>query len=125
MSSSYKSLNLFDSGPHRFIEGPAGQDVYLNLRLGTPVSGSTSIGDAELAVTVTGRLVADEDTLLWSLIDDIKAQLDDWATPGKLIDHQGHEWLDISFVRFIPADRIDRGREVSLAYTAIFIRLPA
>ncbi len=121
--SSFKGIDLFGSGPHRFIEGSAGQQMIARIALGTPVSGSVSLGDQEQVVTVRGRLIADEDALLWDQIDDIKTQLAAWNTPGTLEDHHGHTWNPINFVRFEPAEVVDRGRRVSLEYEATFIKL--
>jgi hypothetical protein len=121
--STFKGVDLFGSGPHRFIEGPSGQQMILRVALGTPASGSVSLGDQEQVVTVRGRLVADEDSLLWDQIEDIKAHLLLWNTPGALEDHHGYTWMSINFVRFKPGDRVDRGRRVSLEYEATFIKL--
>ena len=40
MPSSFKSLDLFGSGPHRFALGPEGQALQSELFLPTPASGS-------------------------------------------------------------------------------------
>lgn len=121
--SFFKGEDLFGSGPHVFAEGPAGQEMIPRLRLGIPESGSISIGAAQLAVTVTGRLVADGDAALWSLIDIIKGQLTAFSTPGLLSDNAGHEWPDVNFVGFQTNGPFDRGRLTSVAYTALFLVL--
>ena len=122
MPSSFKSLNLFGSGPHHFTVGAEGQLVLPAHVAGeTAVSGSLYLGPLERRITVTGRLIAATDAALWALRDAITAQLLDPPEPGALIDHHGREWADMSFVEFRPANRTDRGRVVSLAYTATFI----
>ena len=123
MPSSYKSVDLFGSGPHHFNEGPAGQQLIPRLGLGQSLPGLASLGDQQLLVTVRGRLVADDDGDLWTLIDAMKTQLAAWQTPGLLVDLAGHEWTGIHFARFEPAERIDHGRKASLAYTARFLKL--
>lgn len=122
MGSTFKNLPLFDSGPHRFAVGRQGQLVVSELSLGGLGSGSLYLGLVELSVTVTGRLVAASESALWALRDAIAAQLVDPPAPGTLVDHHGRAWTGMSFVRFEPADRTDRGRVWSLAYTAVFLR---
>ena len=119
--STYKGLHLFGPGPHRFTEGPRAEVTDSELFLSPPNSGSRYIGPAELAVIVTGRLVAATEADLWGAVDAIAAQVIDPPAPG-LLDAGPRSWSDMSFVRFDPADRVDRGREVSLAYTARFLR---
>lgn len=122
MPSSYKTLDLFNSGPHRFAVEVEGQLVVPKLRLGIQQSGSGWLGLEELTVLVTGRLIASTEAALWSLRDAITAQLIEPPTAGTLIDSTGHSFTQMSFVSFTPADRTDRGRVFSLAYTARFRR---
>ena len=122
MPSSFKSLDLFGSGPHRFALGREGQAIASELFLPAPDSGSRYYGLVELEVVVRGRLIAASDAALWSLRDAISAQLLHPPSPGTLIDLHGRSWPDMSFIRFSPADRTDRGRATSLAYEARFLR---
>lgn len=86
------------------------------------MAGSQPIGPLEIAVIVTGRLVADTESNLWALRDAVAAQLTDPPTTGDLVDDNGRTWPDMSFINFTPADRTDRGREISLAYEMTFLR---
>jgi hypothetical protein len=122
MSSTFKGLNLFGSGPHRFSVWRQGQALQSELFLVPPMPGTRYLGLVELRVTVQGRLVAPSETALWALRDAITAQLLDPPEPGTLLDLHGRAWMDMSFVRFRPGDRTDRGRVRSLAYTAQFLR---
>lgn len=122
MGSTFNGLALFDSGPHRFAEGPIGELVVSNLSLGSNAAGSVALGPLEPVVIVTGRLVADKESDLWTLRDDISAQLTDPPQVGDLVDHYGHVWTDMAFIRFEPDGRTDRARWVSLRYTARFMR---
>lgn len=122
MASTFKGLDLFGSGPHRFSVAREGQAMQSELFENPPAPGTRYIGLVELRVTITGRLVAASESALWTIRDAITAQLLDPPVPGTLIDHHGRTWTDMSFVRFIPADRTDRGRVRSLAYTARFTR---
>lgn len=120
--SSFKSIDLFGSGPHRFAVGDQGQALTSELFETPPAPGSRYRGPVELRIIVTGRLIAANETDLWMLRDAITGQLLDPPTPGLLIDTHGREWPDVSFVKFTPADRTDRGRVVSLAYEARFLK---
>jgi hypothetical protein len=119
--STFKGLPLFASGPHRFAEGPRAEVTDSELFQSPPNSGSRYIGFAELTVTVTGRLIAETEADLWAAVDAIAAQVIHPPVPG-LLDAGTRSWPDMSFVRFTPADRIDRGRAFSLAYTATFLK---
>lgn len=122
MPSSFNAQNLFGSGPHRFAQAPLGEYVLRNAVLNPLQPGSQPVGPLELIITVRGRLVADDDPGLWELRDTIALQLNDPPTTGDLVELNGRTWSDMAFVSFAPADRTDRGRRVSLAYTATFIR---
>ncbi len=122
MPSSFKSLNLFGSGPHRFALARQGQALASELFSSPPNSGTRYLGLVELQVIVKGSLVAATETDLWTLRDAVTAQLLDPPSPGTLIDLHGRTWTDMSFVGFIAGDRTDRGRVVSLEYEARFVK---
>jgi hypothetical protein len=120
MPSSFKSVDLFGSGPHRFAVARRGQAISSELFDSPPQPGSHYYGLIELEVAVTGRLVAASESALWALRDAIAAQLLDPPEPGTLVDLHARSWPDLSLISFTPADRTDRGRAVSLAYEAKF-----
>src|SRR5262249_24971703 len=122
MSSTFKSLPLFNSGPHRFALAPQGEYVLLNARVSPSTPGSTPIGPLELVITITGRLIAASEAALWTLRDAIPPQLTDPVQTGTLIDHHGRTWTDMSFITFKEDARTDRARVVSMGYIATFIR---
>ena len=122
MSSSFKSLDLFGSGPHRFALGRQGQALQSELFATPPGPGTRYLGLVELQVIITGRLVAASESALWTLRDAVTAQLLDPPEPGTLIDLHGRTWTDMSFVGFVAADRTDRGRVVSIGYEARFVK---
>jgi len=124
MASTYAGLGLFNSGPHRFQEDVRGYLALSNgLVLGAPgIPGTILTGRLERTVLVKGRLVASSEAGLWTLRDAIAAVFTPApGTPGLLIDHAGRQWTDMTFVRFDPADRVDRGRVWSLRYEAKFV----
>jgi hypothetical protein len=122
MPSSFKSLDLFGSGPHRFRVARRGQALSSELFQSPPASGTLYHGAVELSVTVSGRLAAASESGLWLLRDAVTAELLDPPAPGTLVDLHGHSWTDMSFVGFTPAERTDRGRLFSLSYEARFLR---
>jgi hypothetical protein len=122
MPSSFKSLDLFGSGPHRFTVRRQGQALASELFESPPNSGTRYRGLLELDILITGRLAAGSESALWALRDAITAELLDPPAPGTLIDLHARTWTDMSFVRFTPAGPPDRGRLWTLAYTARFLK---
>lgn len=122
MASSFNAQNIFGSGPHRFRVLAEGEAILMNSRLNPLQAGSIAIGPLELMVTVTGRLIAPTGTALWTLRDAVTALLTDPPTSGTLVDPHGRSWTDMSFVRFETGTQTDRGRVVSIGYTATFVR---
>ena len=123
MSSTIAGQALFNSGPHRFALRPVGR-LWLPPLVIDELQESTQViaTPIELAIIQTGRLVAATESALWALVDTIKGHADS-ALRGALIDHSGREWDNMTLLRFRPADRLDRGRVISLAYQADYIRL--
>ena len=122
MASSYKGLDLFGSGSHRFALGRQGQFVVADFGLGGYTTDSLYLGLVELDVVVRGRLVAATEAGLWSLRDAVTAQLLNPPAAGALVDLHGRTWADMSFIRFEESDRVDRGRAWSVGYDALFRR---
>jgi len=120
MSSSFKGLDLFGSGPHRFSTGKRGELVVSHFALGVYDAASSPFGLLELDVVVKGRLVASSESALRVLRDAVTAQLSHPPVPGTLIDLHGRSWSGMSLVSYTEADRVDRGRAWSVGYTAVF-----
>ncbi|HLO40136.1 MAG TPA: hypothetical protein VK176_03870 [Phycisphaerales bacterium] len=123
MASTFKGINLFGPGPHRFSRGRRGQLLVSDFEFGSFTPKSYPVGLVEVEVTVRGRLVAASESALWSQRDAILDQLTDPPAKGLLVDHHGHQDADMSFVRFEEGPGTDRGRTWSLAYVARFRRL--
>lgn len=121
--SSFKGLNLFGSGPHRFSLAKQGHLLTSDFFFGGAGGGSTAQGLIDLDVVVRGRLIAASDASLWTLRDSVAAQLLDPPTPGTLIDEHGRSWAGMSFVGYVEEDRVDRGRVVSVGYEAVFRKM--
>lgn len=120
--SSYKGLDLFGSGPHRFSLGRQGQQVLSYFGTGTPAPGTFSVGVLELEVVVRGRLVAVSEAGLWALRDAVAAEVVFPLSPGELVDGTGRSFAGMSLVRWAEGDRVDRGRVRSVGYEAVFRR---
>ncbi len=120
--SSFKGDDLFGSGPHRFAVGEQGRRVVSNAAVaGSPAAdGSSTYGDRELRITVTGRLVAGSEASLWALRDAIVSGSVSTEGSGTLEDGNGRSWEDVHLFGFTPDGDIDRGRVYSLGYTAEF-----
>ena len=122
MASSFKSQNIFGSGPHRFRVLAEGEMVMLNIEASQAQAGSTALGPLELVVEVKGRLISATEGGLWTLRDTIGALLTHPPIVNTLIDHHGRTWQNMSFTRFETEDRTDRGRVRSIGYRAVFMR---
>lgn len=127
MSSSFKGVDYFGSGPHRFVVGKQGRRVVsLSTVAGDPtLSGSFEVGDRELRVEVRGRLVAQSEAGLWALRDALTLQAAFEVTGGTLVDHHGHEWEDVVLLTVEWAGAATRGRVWSVGYSAVFGALEA
>lgn len=125
MSSSFKGNDLFGSGAHRFAVGRRGRRLVALSTLSGVVTdaGSLEFGDLELRVEVRGRLIAADDAALWVLRDAITAEGDSLVGSGVLIDHHGRSWSTMKLLSFEEDGMSDRGREVSVGYTALFGQL--
>lgn len=121
--SSYNDVDLFGSGPHRFVQGPLGTYLLRKARVDPFQAGSEAIGPLEETVTVRGRLVAADAGGLASLVDAIRAEITDPPTVARLTDDRGGEWEDMSLTHFEPLGAAQHGRVASLEYEAHFIRL--
>lgn len=127
MGSSFKGVDYFGSGPHRFVVGKQGRRVVsLSTVAGDPsVPGSFESGDRELRVEVRGRLVSASEPGLWALRDALTLQAAFEVTGGTLIDHHGHEWEDVTLFTVEWAGPVARGRVWSVGYVALFGALEA
>ncbi len=113
---------LFNSGPHRFHFRKLGSLWFPPFALDPFQSGVDVTGPIELHIVQSGRLIASTNADLVAQINAIKAAGEAQLT-GALVDNTGQSWTNMTLLTFRPADSIDRGRTISLAYTADYIRL--
>ena len=122
MPSSFNSLDLFSSGPHRFIVGTMGSQLIENTLISPTSPGRQSIGSLDGDITIRGRLIADSEDDLWSLIDTIAAELTTPPTAGDLVDQHDRTFKSRSFIAFSLLAPFDRARQLSVPYEARFTR---
>lgn len=120
--SSIAGQQLFESGPHRFVVRAVGRVFLPPFALDFLQETTFVAGPLELWVRQTGRLVAQDGPTLWELVELIRARAES-ALQGTLITNDGRSWSGMTLLRFRPEERVDRGRLVSLAYDADYIRL--
>jgi hypothetical protein len=123
--SSFNSLSLFSSGPHRFFVGPMGSQLIDNTTISPTTPGRQSIGSLDGIVTVRGRLVAATEADLWSLIDTLTAQLTTPPTAADLVDSHARSFKNMSFISLKLLAPFDRARTVSVPYEALFTQFGA
>ena len=119
--SSYKGLDLFGSGPHRFVEQRRGLLLEVQYFVGGGPNGTIPIEEYEPSVMVAGRLVATTESALWALRDAILAQVFMPPQSGDLVEDSGRTWTEMNLVRFAVTGPTDRGRAYSVAYEATFL----
>ena len=121
--SSVKGNDLFGSGPHRFSVLPRGLWTVPKWRVtgDSTDTGSSPFGSLELEIVVTGRLVSATESGLWTLRQAVAAEGQFSAGDGTLVDSAGRSFPDMWMAEYSEADRVDRGRAWSIAYTARFI----
>lgn len=123
MPTTFKGIDFFSSGPHRLFVGAQGETLVPWLSQGVLLPSVLPIGLLDVIVTVRGRLVAASESALWTLRNAMTAQLAHPPVPGTLVDERANSWSEMSFVIYAESDRTDRGRLVSIGYTAIFRRI--
>ena len=125
MGSSFKGDDLFGSGGHQFVNRRLGRRVvsYASVVGDPSVPGTFESGEYEVWVEVRGRLVANSDSGLWSLRNDILDEAAAGVASGLLQDAHGHEWEDMKLLTYEETGPVERGREVSVGYVVVFGRL--
>jgi len=125
--SSFRALDLFGSGPHRFVVPERALVVIPLWVIGSygydDGSGSVVLGEKELIVEVRGRLVASDEAGLWALRGAVAGEADTPQTKGALVDNDGRTWSDMTLVKYEETGAVDRGRVWSMGYVATFRRV--
>lgn len=119
MASTWKGVDLFGSGPHRFALSRRGFLLVPDASSFDPTPVLVEYGALEWDVVVTGRLVSVSESGLWTLRTAAQTSLDAKGL-GTLVDLHGRSWTNLFFSRLEWGDRTDRGRSVSVGYVATF-----
>ena len=122
MGSTFDGLSLFDSGPHRFSLGRVGRYLRYPFTAGSFASQITVETVREVVIVQRGRLVGATPGAVWAQWDAIRTLAEQPRT-GPLVDHDGVVWTNMTMLEVRHADRMDRGRAVSLGYEITYIRL--
>jgi hypothetical protein len=122
MASSIAGLTLFSSGPERFVARPVGMLFLPPLALDALQFTTQIIAPLELRIEQTGRLIGADDDDLWDQVESIRAQASAQLT-GTLVLPSGRTFTNMTLLRMKPEGPIERGRRVSLAYSADYVRL--
>lgn len=122
MGVSFAGFSWFDSGPHRVVLSSVGRE-FLFPGQGDNFLGTIDVrGIREPLVLQRGRLVASTDSALWSQVDTIRIQ-SELPRFGNLVEPSGRVWPSLTMLRFRLADRVDRGRVVSVGYEVTYAEL--
>jgi hypothetical protein len=122
MASSIAGMILFASGPERFVVRPVGTLFLPPLALDALQFTTQVIAPLELRIEQTGRLVGDDGDDLWDQVESIRTQAEAQLT-GTLVLPSGRTFSNMTLLRMEPEGPIERGRKVSLSYSADYIRL--
>ena len=122
MSSTFAGLQLFDSGPHRFMLTHVGRAVAPPRREMNVTNFTENYAVRELEIEQHGRLVADKIETLSGIIESIRMHAE-LGTRGVLVDTQGMTYQDMTLVGFTMREPIAVGRMLSVRYSVRYIRL--
>lgn len=120
---TFDGVDIFGPGAHHLVVIERGVMLVPRLRFGTLSSGSLVAGEIELTAVVRGRLVHDKLTDLWAAVSTIEAGLTNPPTAGTLEDGLGQVLAGMNFVSFKTEQRLERGRQIALAFEATFVRI--
>lgn len=119
--STFQGLDLFGSGPHRFVLEAVGR--YTEDAGFGPTWWPTSQdrGIREVRITQEGRLTSASEAGLWALVDAVRTKAETQAT-GTLNDGNGRVWTGMQMRRFQLEGDFDRGRRFSVRYTVRYYK---
>ncbi len=120
--SSFDGVDLFGSGPHAFRYGRRGHLVVPDLSLGGLTPTRIYLGLLELEIRVSGILVSTTQAGLDGQRTAIMNRLTDPPVTGTLVGENGESWADMGFLTYEEGEPTGRGRRLSVAYEAMFLR---
>lgn len=120
--SSFDGVNLFGSGPHAFKYVKRGQLLIPDLSLGGFTPQKIYLGLLELEIRIEGVLVSSTQAGLDGQRSAIMAKITDPPVVSTLVGENGESWADMGFMTYEEAGVTQRGRRLSVAYEAVFLR---
>lgn len=122
MAGSYGGVDLFGTGPHRYAVLPRGIATQPRALVtgNSAHTGTLPLGQRELEVSVTGRLVAASEPALWALRRSVADAASFANGAAVLVDSGGRSFPGMWFISYAEEGPADAGRVWSVAYTAVF-----
>lgn len=118
--TTFRSMNLFGSGPHRVSMGPRALSIVPNFQLGEPGPGTTILGTLDWDVVVEGRFIATTRSALWSLRDALTDLIVPEPEAGTLALVDGRSLHEMILASYAEIGPVVAGRAWSVAYRAVF-----
>lgn len=118
--TTFRSEDLFGSGPHRVTMGPRSLSLVPNFQLGEPGAGTTFVGVLEWEVVVEGCLIATTRASLWALRDAFAERISDEPAVGSLVLSDGREFSNMTMASYAETGAVVAGRVWSVGYKAVF-----
>ena len=124
MPSTFAGLQMFNSGPHHFTVRAMGRAYARPRQRMNEGDFTEDFAMRELEIEQRGRLIADKPESLAALIEVIRHHAE-LRTTGVLVDHDSTPWADMTLMEVTFDERICRGRLLSVAYHALYMRMGA
>jgi len=121
MMSSYKSQDLFGSGPHRFVAQGRSLRLAEHEAAGADGAAIASLGRTARRIEQTGTLLADDLAGLQNQIDAIESAMD--GQVGELVGDAGRAWRDVMLIAFSPGEMHRIGPRLAVDYRANYVQV--
>jgi hypothetical protein len=118
--TTYKTQDLFSSGPHTFRVRGLSQRHQLVEQPGADGARVVALGRTARTIEQFGVLYSDTAADLQARLDSIEAAMD--GLPGELVDDLGRTWPRMVMVDFNPARIRRAGVRYAVNYTARYIQ---
>ena len=118
--STYKSQNLFASGPHTFHVRGRSLRYETIEQPGADGAEVVPLGRTALRIEQTGTLAADRIDDLQARLDAIEAAMDGAA--GELVDDRRRAWPRMVLIHFDPAPIRRLGLRLLVDYSAAYVQ---
>lgn len=117
--ASFKGMNLFGSGPSRFVVHGVSERHAVHERAGADGESVTALGRSTRRIEQIGALTADTVGQLQGQLDAIEAMMD--GQVGELVDAHGRTHSDVMMIRFAPGEIRRFGPRLTVDYTLDYL----